>query len=152
MSIWKAEEEMLTRQNLDYKRSPMEWEILGDLALHLYNIKDAKDAYQRALEGRPSQKTMNTLAEIYIKESKLSHALSILLRMLKFYHARYQTFTSTSSPFRILVKLVRQNGFRKVQDTMNTIIESSHENSESQQIVASIFELVNRINPIGVKE
>lgn len=152
MSIWKAEEEMLTRQNLDYKRSPMEWEILGDLALHLHNIKDAKDAYQRSLEGRPSQKIMNTLAEIYIKESKLSHALSILLRMLKFYHARYQTFTSMSAPYRILVKLVRKNGFRKVQDTMNVILKASNENSESQQIVASIFELVNRIEPIGVKE
>lgn len=90
-TIWKAEMNQFQSQNLEYHRSASEWEILGDLSLRLGHNDDAKEAFQRCLEIRYSEKAWLSLMNCYIEEKKISHALNAISKLLVRYQNSYET-------------------------------------------------------------
>ncbi|KAF6744813.1 Chs5p-Arf1p-binding proteins-domain-containing protein [Ephemerocybe angulata] len=68
-TIFRAEVAHFKTQHVAYRKTGMEWEILGDLGVRLHHKEEAKEAYQRCLDGtRYSVKPWARLMEVYAEE------------------------------------------------------------------------------------
>ena len=68
-------------QHLAYRKNSSEWEILGELGLRLHHKEEAKDAFQRCLDGKFSAKAWLRLLEMYAEEGDLSRLLQTAVRV-----------------------------------------------------------------------
>ena len=63
-------------QHVAYRKTGLEWEILGDLGQRLHHKEEAKEAYQRCLDSlRYSIKPWLKLMEMYADEGDLQRTL-----------------------------------------------------------------------------
>jgi len=73
-----------------YRKSGLEWEILGDLGLRLHHKEDAKEAFQRALDTpRYSIKPWAKLLEMYAEEGDLTRTLQVSIRVAAYQYGEY---------------------------------------------------------------
>lgn len=74
-------------QHVAYRKTGLEWEILGDLGLRLHHKEEAKEAYQRCLESqRYSIKPWLKLMEMYADEGDLQRSLQTAIRVAAYQH------------------------------------------------------------------
>lgn len=72
----------------------MEWEILGDLALRLHHKEEAKESYQRCLDGnRYSAKPWIKLMDIYADEGDITRTLQVGIRVAAYQYGEYTEMT-----------------------------------------------------------
>lgn len=72
----------------------MEWEILGDLGLRLHHKEEAKEAYQRCLEGnRYSAKPWMKLMDMYAEEGDITRTLQVGIRVAAYQYGEYTEMT-----------------------------------------------------------
>jgi len=73
-----------------YRKTGLEWEILGDLGLRLHHKEEAKEAFQRALDTpRYSIKPWAKLLDMYAEEGDLIRTLQVAIRVAAYQHGEY---------------------------------------------------------------
>lgn len=71
-TMWQAESLHFQAQQMEYKKTTLEWEILGSIAFRLKHFKEGSVAFANALSGRFSAKSQLELLRYYVMErSKL---------------------------------------------------------------------------------
>lgn len=86
-TIFRAEVAHFKTQHVAYRKTGMEWEILGDLGLRLHHKEEAKEAYQRCLDSqRYSYKPWAKLMETYAEEGDLQRTLQTAIRVAAYQH------------------------------------------------------------------
>ena len=88
-TIWRTEMAQFRQQEIEYKKSPTEWEILGDLAERLHHFNDAVEAYQSCLAIRFSPKAMRGVLKVYEKRNDTRGMLSVLIRLIAWQYRWY---------------------------------------------------------------
>ncbi|CEP08396.1 hypothetical protein [Parasitella parasitica] len=74
-TFWRTEAAHYRAQQMPYRKTGTEWELLGDLALRLWHENEAREAYEQCLDHKFSAKAWMKLLEIYVVESNVQRAL-----------------------------------------------------------------------------
>ncbi|CAH2351628.1 protein Bch1p [[Candida] railenensis] len=67
-TMWQAEYVHFQAQQMEYKKTTLEWEILGSLAYRLKHFKEGSVAFANALSGRFSSKSTRQMLKYYQME------------------------------------------------------------------------------------
>lgn len=67
-TMWQAESLHFQAQQMEYKKTTLEWEILGLIAYRLKHFKEGAVAFSNALSGRFSAKSQREMLKYYLKE------------------------------------------------------------------------------------
>lgn len=86
-TIFRAEVAHFKTQHVAYRKTGLEWEILGDLGQRLHHKEEAKEAFQRCLDSqRYSIKPWLKLMELYADEGDLQRTLQTAIRVAAYQH------------------------------------------------------------------
>lgn len=86
-TIFRAEVAHFKTQHVAYRKTGLEWEILGELGQRLHHKEEAKEAFQRCLDcQRYSVKPWQKLMEIYADEGDLQRTLQTAIRVAAYQH------------------------------------------------------------------
>lgn len=86
-------------QHVAYRKTGMEWEILGDLGLRLHHKEEAKEAYQRCLDSpRYSAKPWIKLLDTYSEEGDIQRTLQVAIRVAAYQYGEYAEMTVSIVP------------------------------------------------------
>lgn len=89
-TIFRAEVAHFKTQHVAYRKTGLEWEILGELGQRLHHKEEAKEAFQRCLDSqRYSIKPWQKLMEIYADEGDLQRTLQAAIRVAAYQHNEY---------------------------------------------------------------
>jgi Chs5-Arf1p-binding protein BUD7/BCH1 len=88
-TIWRTEMAQYRQQQMQYKKSAAEWEILGDLAERLHHRTEALEAYQQCLNIRFSPKAMKGILKMYEKKGETRNVLACLIRLITWQYRWY---------------------------------------------------------------
>ncbi|CCG80968.1 Bud site selection protein [Taphrina deformans PYCC 5710] len=113
-TIWRAELVHFRTQNLNYRKTGLEWEILGDLAWRLYHPVEAEEAYQAAVEQQFSAKSWQRLLSIYQDRGDYENALTCVIKINTHNHRWYGEFSPEL--FRRMRRMIDDEGLVKVQN------------------------------------
>ncbi|PWN29175.1 chaps-domain-containing protein [Jaminaea rosea] len=117
-TIWRAELAHYRTQNLPYRKTGTEWEILGELALRLHHKEEAKDAFQRCIEAKFSAKAYLRLLEFYAEARDVQRSLWMSLRLTAYHHRWYMEGSFPGAVAANLLKLIASEGLQKVSYTL----------------------------------
>ncbi|KAG9311813.1 chaps family protein, partial [Chiua virens] len=118
-TIFRAEVAHFKTQHVAYRKTGMEWEILGDLGLRLHHKEEAKEAYQRCLEtARYSQKPWAKLLETYAEEGDITRTIQTAIRVAAYQYADYTEMTYPTLIARSFFKLGQIHGHAKIAFTL----------------------------------
>lgn len=92
-TIWRTEMGQYRQQQIQYKKSAAEWEILGDLADRLHHNPEAVEAYQQCLNIRFSPKAMTGLLRLYENKNDTRNILATLIRLITWQYRWYSEFS-----------------------------------------------------------
>lgn len=67
-TVWQAEYVHFKAQQMEFKKTTLEWELLGQLAFRLKHFKEGSVAFSNALRGRFSARSQKEMLTCYIKE------------------------------------------------------------------------------------
>jgi Chs5-Arf1p-binding protein BUD7/BCH1 len=99
-TIFRAEVAHFKTQHVAYRKTGLEWEILGDLGLRLHHKEEAKEAYQRCLDTqRYSHKPWAKLMEMYAEEGDIQRSIQTAIRVAAYQYAEYTEMTVSSEEF-----------------------------------------------------
>ncbi|KAI0075971.1 chaps family protein [Panus rudis PR-1116 ss-1] len=114
-TIYRAEVAHFKTQQVAYKKTGLEWEIIGDLGLRLHHKEEAKEAYQRCLEfPRYSIRPWSKLLDIYTDEGDIQRSLQCAVRVAAYYHAEYCEQSYPTQMAKCLMKLGTMHGHQKI--------------------------------------
>lgn len=88
-TIWRTEMAQYRQQQMQYKKSAAEWEILGDLAERLHHRNEAIEAYKQCLSIRFSPKAMKGILKMYEKETDVRGTSGALIRLITWQYRWY---------------------------------------------------------------
>lgn len=81
-TIWRTEASQYKTQQLVYKKSAEEWEILGELAERLHHPEEAIEAWQGCLGMRFSPKAMKGILGLHERQGDGRSAIGALIRLV----------------------------------------------------------------------
>ena len=93
-TIWRTEASQYKQQQLAYKKSAEEWEILGDLAERLHHPEEAVEAWQSCLNMRYSPKAMRGVLRMYERRGDGRGMLNALIRLIAWQYRWYSEVSS----------------------------------------------------------
>lgn len=152
-TVWQAEYVHFQAQQIEYKRTTLEWEVLGLIAFRLKHFKEGSIAFTNALRGRFSAKSQREMLKYYLMErtkilSKLTtesssstsvgytksvnqlneRILESCIKLLVWNHRWYNDF----SPFLILAfnDLVAKDGLIKIQSLIQAVFSNNLTHSD----------------------
>ncbi|KAH9026286.1 Chs5p-Arf1p-binding proteins-domain-containing protein [Lactarius deliciosus] len=112
-TIFRAEVAHFKTQHVAYRKTGLEWEILGDLGLRLHHKEEAKEAFQRALDTpRYSIKPWAKL------EGDLTRTLQAAIRVAAYQYGEYAELAYPTQIARWLFKLEQVHGHAKIWNTL----------------------------------
>jgi len=118
-TIFRAEVAHFKTQHVAYRKTGMEWEILGDLGLRLHHKEEAKEAYQRCLDStRYSQKPWAKLLEMYADEGDIQRSIQAAIRVAAYQYADYTEMTYPTLIARCFFRLGQIHGHAKISFTL----------------------------------
>lgn len=154
-TMWQAEYVHFQAQQMEYKKTTLEWEALGLIAFRLKHFKEGSIAFSNALRGRFSSKSQREMLKYYLMErtkmlsrNNASEAsLSVIhnqtksvnqlnekilescIKLLVWNHRWYNDF----SPHLILTfnDLVAKEGLIKIQSLVQAVFSNSATQSEN---------------------
>ena len=88
-TIWRTEMAQFRQQSIEYKKSAVEWEILGELAERLHHADEACEAYQHCLAIRFSPKAMRGLLKRHEQKNDTRGMLGALIRLIAWQYRWY---------------------------------------------------------------
>ncbi|KAK3709836.1 bud site selection protein [Vermiconidia calcicola] len=92
-TIWRTEAAQYRQQQLAYKKTAEEWEILGDLAERLHHRDEAVEAWQACLSMRFSPKAMRGLLGLYERKGEARGIVGALIRLIAWQFRWYSEFS-----------------------------------------------------------
>ncbi|CCF50111.1 hypothetical protein NDA11_000852 [Ustilago hordei] len=120
-TIWRAEIAHFRTQNLAYRKTGTEWEILGELALRLLHKDEARDAFQHCVDLKFSAKAYLRLLEIYTEAGDVRRSLWTAIRLTAYHHRWYMEASFPGAVAKCLFKLIKSEGLAKVSYTLVSI-------------------------------
>ncbi|RXW16835.1 hypothetical protein EST38_g9027 [Candolleomyces aberdarensis] len=118
-TIFRAEVAHFKTQHVAYRKTGLEWEILGDLGIRLHHKEEAKEAYQRCLDStRYSVKPWLKLMEVYAEEGDITRSIQTAIRVAAYQYAEYTEMTYPTQIARAFFKLGQIHGFAKISFTL----------------------------------
>jgi len=118
-TIFRAEVAHFKTQHVAYRKTGLEWEILGDLGQRLHHKEEAKEAFQRCLDSqRYSIKPWLKLMEMYADEGDLQRTLQTAIRVAAYQHNEYAELSYPTSIAHQLFKLGQIHGHAKISYTL----------------------------------
>ncbi|KAG1741570.1 Chs5p-Arf1p-binding proteins-domain-containing protein [Suillus paluster] len=118
-TIFRAEVAHFKTQHVAYRKTGLEWEILGDLGMRLHHKEEAKEAYQRCLDtSRYSQKPWAKLLEMYAEEGDITRTIQAAIRVAAYQYADYTEMTYPTLIARCFFKLGQIHGHAKISFTL----------------------------------
>lgn len=88
-TIWRTESSQYRAQQLAYKKSPEEWEVLGDLAVRLHHPEEAMEAWRACLDIRFSPKAMKGVLDTCESKGDYKGMLAALIRLIAWQYRWY---------------------------------------------------------------
>jgi len=88
-TIWRTESAQYKQQQLAYKKSAEEWEILGELAERLHHPDEAVEAWDSCLGTRFSPKAMKGVLGLCERQGDTKGALGALIRLVAWQYRWY---------------------------------------------------------------
>lgn len=155
-TMWQAEYMHFQAQQVEYKKTTLEWEILGLTAFRLKHFKEGSVAFTNALSGRFSARSTREMLKFYQMErakilSKNSltsnslsytpnytktinqlneHILECCIKLLVWNHRWYCDFSPTL--INCLSDLVAKDGLIKIQSMVQAVYSNNINNSTSE--------------------
>ncbi|KAG6811282.1 hypothetical protein H0H92_008195 [Tricholoma furcatifolium] len=118
-TIFRAEVAHFKTQHVAYRKTGLEWEILGDLGLRLHHKEEAKEAYQRCLDApRYSVKPWLKLMDMYADEGDIQRSIQTAIRVAAYQYADYTEMTFPTQIARAFFKLGQIHGHAKISFTL----------------------------------
>ncbi|EKM76460.1 hypothetical protein AGABI1DRAFT_78549 [Agaricus bisporus var. burnettii JB137-S8] len=118
-TIFRAEVAHFKTQHVAYRKTGLEWEILGDLGMRLHHREEAKEAYQRCLDStRYSVKPWLKLMETYAEEGDIQRTIQTAIRVAAYQYAEYTEMTYPTHIGRSFFKLGQTQGHAKIKYTL----------------------------------
>ncbi|KAM5532164.1 hypothetical protein V8D89_014189 [Ganoderma adspersum] len=115
-TIFRAEVAHFKTQHVAYRKTGLEWEILGDLGIRLHHKEEAKEAYQRCLDTpRYSSKPWLKLLDMYAEEGDIQRSLQVGVRVAAYQWGEYAEMTYPTQIARCFFKLGQIHGHAKIQ-------------------------------------
>ena len=81
-TIWRTESSQYRQQQMAYKKTAEEWEILGELAERLHHTEEAVEAWQSCLSMRFSPKAMRGVLKMYERRGDARGVVGALIRLV----------------------------------------------------------------------
>jgi len=118
-TIFRAEVAHFKTQHVAYRKTGLEWEILGDLGMRLHHKEEAKEAYQRCLDTpRYSVKPWSKLMEMYADEGDIQRSIQTAIRVAAYQYAEYTEMTYPTQIAQCFFKLGQVHGHAKISYTL----------------------------------
>ncbi|KAF7318295.1 hypothetical protein HMN09_00338200 [Mycena chlorophos] len=118
-TIFRAEVAHFKTQHVAYRKTGLEWEILGDLGLRLHHKEESKEAFQRCLDTpRYSVKPWSKLMEMYAEEGDIQRCVQTAIRVAAYQYAEYTEMTYPTQIARCFFKLGIIHGHAKISYTL----------------------------------
>ncbi|KAK9381438.1 Chs5p-Arf1p-binding proteins-domain-containing protein [Kockiozyma suomiensis] len=145
-TLWRAESAHYKAQQLAYKKSLREWEILGALAVRMRHTEEAAEAYNLALDIRFSAKALKGLMEIYVEKKEPINVLHAAIKLTSYDHRWFKEF----SP--LLIKamqgLVQEEGSQKLRN----MIQGSDYSASVAEMMDVYFDIAKQFHWPGYEE
>jgi hypothetical protein len=94
-TIWRTEMAQYRQQQLLYKKSSEEWEILGELAERLHHTEEAVEAYENCLQIKFSPKAMRGVLKLGEERKQVRDVTAALIRLVTW---QYRWYSEVSPP------------------------------------------------------
>lgn len=117
-AVWRAEVQHYRQARIPYRKSGGEWQIYGDLAMRLHHRIEALEAYQECVAKKFSSKAFYQLLEIYADDGQVLKAMDAAIRLCVYQERWYQEAVFPSAVAYNLNKLIHQEGWTKVHNTL----------------------------------
>jgi hypothetical protein len=88
-TIWRTEMAQYRQQQLAYKKSAEEWEILGELAERLHHLDEAVEAYENCLQMRFSPKAMRGILKLNESRHNIRDVCGALIKLVTWQYRWY---------------------------------------------------------------
>ncbi|KAK9477073.1 Chs5p-Arf1p-binding proteins-domain-containing protein [Lipomyces japonicus] len=145
-TLWRAEYAHYKAQQLAYRKSIREWEILGSLAVRLKHIDEGAEAFNQALAIRFSAKSLKGLLAIFKLRKEPGNVLHTTVKLTSYDHRWYKEF----SPGLIatIKQLVEEEGSQKLRN----MIQGSDYPPSVIELMDSYFELAKQFRWQGYED
>ena len=117
------------QQQLLYKKSSEEWEILGELAERLHHTEEAVEAYENCLQIKFSPKAMKGVLKLGEERKQVRDVTAALIRLITWQYRWYsEVCSSCGRSLKILVTNTfdssRQPSFTPSANSLKTRVQS----------------------------
>lgn len=145
-TMWQAEFVHFQAQQMEFQRTPLEWEVLGRVAFRLKHFKEGAVAFDKLLARRFSPRSEREMLKFYVLErarlareqgqlpKTTSHLneriLELCIRLLVWNHRWYNDFSPAL--FGVFADLVAREGMIKVQLMVLAVYANSVNFAEGQ--------------------
>jgi hypothetical protein len=92
-TIWRTEMAQYRAQQMAYKKSAEEWEILGSLASRLHHQAEAVEAYRQCLSIRFSPKALTGILADFEKDRNTRETIASVIRLVTWQYRWYSEFS-----------------------------------------------------------
>jgi hypothetical protein len=92
-TIWRTEMAQYRAQQMQYKKSAEEWEILGSLADRLHHQAEAVEAYRACLSIRFSPKALTGILKDFEREKNTRETVASVIRLVTWQYRWYSEFS-----------------------------------------------------------
>ncbi|KAI8137481.1 Chs5p-Arf1p-binding proteins-domain-containing protein [Fennellomyces sp. T-0311] len=120
-TFWRTEAAHYRSQQMPYRKTGTEWELLGDLALRLWHENEARESYEMCLDHKFSAKAWMKLLEIYAKEGNVQKALLAAVKLTVYHERWYHEIVYPTEIACNLNKLIRKEGLSKMQNILTSM-------------------------------
>ncbi|CAM1507555.1 Fc.00g071960.m01.CDS01 [Cosmosporella sp. VM-42] len=92
-TIWRTQMAQYRAQQMQYKKSAEEWEILGSLAERLQHTEEAVEAYRACLSLRFSPKALAGILRVFEKTKSTRETVASVIRLVTWQYRWYSEFS-----------------------------------------------------------
>ncbi|KAG6035481.1 hypothetical protein E4U41_006074 [Claviceps citrina] len=92
-TIWRTQMAQYRAQQMHYKKSAEEWEILGALAERLQHFDEAVEAYRACLSLRFSPKSLAGVLRVFGKSKNTRDTVAAVIRLVTWQYRWYSEFS-----------------------------------------------------------
>ncbi|KAK5996738.1 hypothetical protein PT974_02078 [Cladobotryum mycophilum] len=92
-TIWRTQMAQYRAQQMQYKKSAEEWEILGSLAERLQHFDEAAEAYRACLSLRFSPKALAGVLRVFEKTKSTRETVAAVIRLVTWQYRWYSEFS-----------------------------------------------------------
>jgi tetratricopeptide (TPR) repeat protein len=92
-TVWRTQMAQYRAQQMQYRKSAEEWEILGALAERLQHMDEAVEAYRACLSLRFSPKALAGILRVFEKTKSTREAVASVIRLVTWQYRWYSEFS-----------------------------------------------------------